>query len=560
MRTPVVLTILGFAFWGTVSFSLAESAEESCSGCHDLAKKLETSAHAGLGCTSCHAKHEVYPHPTGVPKPDCAQCHSDVAAEHARSAHGRAVRSGNAAAPTCSVCHGGAHEVKDTKAAEFHQGIPETCGLCHTEITEQFRTSVHGQAVAKGVAASPVCTNCHGEHSILSPKSQASPVNPGHIRETCAQCHGNVQLSRRFGLPADRIISFDASFHGLAAKSGSQSVANCASCHGVHNILPSSDPRSSVHPKNLPATCGHCHPGAGTRFALGSIHQSEGRAEPPAVTWVRYVYGVLIPLLVGFMFLHNLGDWLRKLALRRFRRPPASSATAQPELRMYGFERIQHALLALSFIVLAWTGFALKYPDQWWARPLVLWERYWPVRGSIHRIASAVFLMVAAMHLVSLMVSRRLRLHWQTLWPRRNDLPETLGGFLYNLGLLRHKPKISPHSYIEKMEYWAVVWGGVVMALTGLMLWANNVTLAWLPKSAIDFATAVHFYEAVLATLAIFVWHFYTVIFDPDVYPLETAFLTGVSVKLHPPEQPPSRPDETATLGQESNDHASAEP
>jgi len=70
----------------------------------------------------------------------------------------------------------------------------------------------------------------------------------------------------------------------------------------------------------------------------------------------------------------------------------------------------------------------------------------------------------------------------------------------------------------------------------------------------------VHFYEAVLATLAIFVWHFYTVIFDPDVYPLETAFLTGVSVKLHPPEQPPSRPDETATLGQESNDHASAEP
>jgi cytochrome b subunit of formate dehydrogenase len=168
--------------------------------------------------------------------------------------------------------------------------------------------------------------------------------------------------------------------------------------------------------------------------------------------------------------------------------------------------------------------------------------------------------MVAAMHLVSLMVSRRLRLHWQTLWPRRNDLPETLGGFLYNLGLLRHKPKISPYSYIEKMEYWAVVWGGVVMALTGLMLWANNVTLAWLPKSAIDFATAVHFYEAVLATLAIFVWHFYTVIFDPDVYPLETAFLTGVSVKLHPPEQPPSRPDETATLGQESNDHASAEP
>jgi hypothetical protein len=110
------------------------------------------------------------------------------------------------------------------------------------------------------------------------------------------------------------------------------------------------------------------------------------------------------------------------------------------------------------------------------------------------------------------------------------------------------------------MEYWAVVWGGVVMALTGLMLWANNVTLTWLPKSALDFATAVHFYEAVLATLAIVVWHFYTVIFDPDVYPLETAFLTGVSVKPHPSEGPEPGSGGTARLSEESSDHASAEP
>jgi hypothetical protein len=69
------------------------------------------------------------------------------------------------------------------------------------------------------------------------------------------------------------------------------------------------------------------------------------------------------------------------------------------------------------------------------------------------------------------------------------------------------------------------------MGVTGVMLWANNLTLRFLPKVALDLATTVHFYEAVLATLAIFVWHFYSVIFDPDVYPLETAFLTGVSVK-----------------------------
>ena len=84
---------------------------------------------------------------------------------------------------------------------------------------------------------------------------------------------------------------------------------------------------------------------------------------------------------------------------------------------------------------------------------------------------------------------------------------------------------------MEKAEYWAVVWGAIVMAAAGIMLWANNLMLALFPKAWLDVATSVHFYEAVLATLAIVVWHFYSVIFDPDVYPLDTALLTGVSVK-----------------------------
>src|SRR5262249_16719070 len=92
----------------------------------------------------------------------------------------------------------------------------------------------------------------------------------------------------------------------------------------------------------------------------------------------------------------------------------------------------------------------------------------------------------------------------------------------------------SPHSYIEKAEYWAVVWGAIVMALTGLMLWATNFMLARLPKQWTDVITAVHFYEAVLATLAIAVWHFYSVIFDPDVYPMDTAWLKGFSVRRRP--------------------------
>jgi cytochrome b subunit of formate dehydrogenase len=106
-----------------------------------------------------------------------------------------------------------------------------------------------------------------------------------------------------------------------------------------------------------------------------------------------------------------------------------------------------------------------------------------------------------------------------------------VGTFGYNLGLRKKRATPSEHSYVEKAEYWAVVWGAMVMILTGVMLWASDFAMAWLPKSLLDVATGVHFYEAVLATLAILAWHFYSVIFDPDVYPLDTAALTGFSAR-----------------------------
>jgi len=527
-----------------MSFALAGMAaaagppgDDLCASCHDVNTKVSHSAHANVGCATCHVKHDEYPHPA-VPKPKCSQCHEQIAAEHARSVHGQAIAKGNAGAPDCEVCHGTAHELKKATSAEFRKSVIDTCGMCHADVAEKFSASVHGKAVLAGVTAAPVCTSCHGEHSILSPKSQASTVNARHIRDTCGQCHGNVRLARRFGLPADRVISFDASFHGLASKSGSQSVANCASCHGFHDILPSKDPRSKTNAANLPATCGQCHPGAGQRFALGPIHQAEGSVnEPPSVRWVRFAYSILIPLIIGFMLLHNGGDFIRKLAARRFAPPKRKPVRTAPKMiRMYPFERVEHALMASSFLTLVWTGFALKFPGQWWAWPLVAWEGRFPVRGTVHRAAAAVFLVVAGMHLGSLIWNRRLRDHWKELWPARRDVGDVVLNTLYNLGLTRRKPRLASHSYIEKMEYWAVIWGGVVMALTGFVLWFNNWSLAWLPLWVIEASTAVHFYEAVLATAAIVVWHFYGVIFDPDVYPLETAFLTGVSVKQHEEE------------------------
>src|ERR1035437_8770499 len=523
---------------GAASANLLAAANASggaCSTCHDQGQKLEKSAHAGLPCDTCHESHEKYPHPAGIAKPVCATCHRDQAGDYALGGHGQARKNGNEGAPDCALCHGSAHELLAPRSQAFRAAVPDTCGMCHSDVAEQYRASVHGQALARGVTQAPLCTDCHGEHRILKHTNEASPVNAAHIRDTCGSCHGDVRLTRKFGLPSDRLVSFDSSYHGLAAKAGSQTVANCASCHGVHNILPSSDPKSTINARNLPKTCGQCHPGAGARFAISQVHVTEGpaepaalrwgrqfywlggaraprgggSAEPAALRWVRQFYWLVIPVTIGLMLLHNGGDWVRKLIDRRFsvRRDNLGDRdfSEHGELRMLQFERVQHAVLAISFLTLVWTGFALKYQGHWWARPLLLMEGMHSMRSLIPRIAAGVFMAVTLTHLVSLIVSRKLREHWKEMLPATNDPREALSNFAYNLGRGSEPPGRSSHSYVEKAEYWAVVWGAVVMIATGLLLWADNLVLKLLPKSWLDVATSVHFYEAVLATLAIVV-------------------------------------------------------
>ncbi len=83
-------------------------------------------------------------------------------------------------------------------------------------------------------------------------------------------------------------------------------------------------------------------------------------------------------------------------------------------------------------------------------------------------------------------------------------------------------------NYVEKAEYWALVWGSVVMSVTGILLWFANESLRWMPKWALDLATLVHYYEAWLAFIAILVWHLYQNVLNPDVYPMNWGWVTGM--------------------------------
>jgi cytochrome b subunit of formate dehydrogenase len=183
--------------------------------------------------------------------------------------------------------------------------------------------------------------------------------------------------------------------------------------------------------------------------------------------------------------------------------------------------------------VLVITGFALKFPDSWWAAPILRWEGQFAFRGTVHRIAGVALISALLYHLLHFSVSRRDRIILRYLRPAIQDLRDLIGMVRYNLGLGSERPQFGKFSYAEKIEYWAFAWGALVMASTGFLLWFNNFTLRNFPKWVSDAATAIHYYEAILAAISILVWHFYLVIFDPDVYPMDRAWLSGKTSADH---------------------------
>jgi cytochrome b subunit of formate dehydrogenase len=320
-------------------------------------------------------------------------------------------------------------------------------------------------------------------------------------------------------------------------------VANCASCHGVHDIRPSSDSTSRIHPKNLAATCGACHPGAGVNFTRGSVHIIPTSGEDDVLYLISTGYIVLILAVVGGMVLHNVLDFFRKSRRKLMQRRgllPHPQPRHRLYLRMSLNERFQHATLLLSFLTLVITGFALRFPDAWWVAPVRNLSPYmFDLRSVVHRVAGVVLVAVSLFHVYYVMVVPRGRQLMRDLLPVRQDITDAIGVLRYNLGLSPEKPPLGRFSYIEKSEYWALVWGTVVMGVTGVILWFDNTFINLLTKLGWDIARTVHYYEAWLATLAIVAWHFYFVIFNPDSYPINLAFWKGTLTEEEMEEEHP---------------------
>jgi len=198
-------------------------------------------------------------------------------------------------------------------------------------------------------------------------------------------------------------------------------------------------------------------------------------------------------------------------------------------LRMTLNERFQHVNLFINFTLLVITGFALKYPEAFWVTPITDAPLGMTFRGFLHRLCGVAILTLSGYHLLYCAFTERGRGIIKDMIPGLKDAKDIWETLKNNFFINRpaKEIKMGRFNFREKSEYLGLIWGTIVMTVTGFILWFKTEWLMYFPMWTYDVARAIHFYEAILATLTIIVWHFYSVVFNPDIYPMSWAWITG---------------------------------
>jgi len=205
--------------------------------------------------------------------------------------------------------------------------------------------------------------------------------------------------------------------------------------------------------------------------------------------------------------------------------------------KRFTFEtRIQHILLFTTFITLVITGFCLTYADTWWAQSIVNFLGGWEMRSQIHHIAGMIMVCIGIYHFFCYFLFKgRMR----DMIPQFKDFEDFWDYIKYNLGAGEF-PKYDRFYWKQKFDYWGAFWGIALMGITGLIMMFPFIAMKIMPYAWYEIASSMHYYEAILATMAIFIWHFYNVHLNSE-FPFQTSFLTGkineeMMVREHPLE------------------------
>jgi cytochrome b subunit of formate dehydrogenase/nitrate/TMAO reductase-like tetraheme cytochrome c subunit len=143
----------------------------------------------------------------------------------------------------------------------------------HREAHAANDRGAHGAAIRAGRRGAS-CLDCHSSNgawdTVFHSSDPRSTVNRVNVSETCGKCHDQP------------LGSFHDSIHGLGQRRGVNVAATCSDCHGAHEALPATDPRSLLSKANTPATCAKCHQSALTDFQTSSHFAALARGDQKA--------------------------------------------------------------------------------------------------------------------------------------------------------------------------------------------------------------------------------------------------------------------------------------
>ncbi len=288
------------------------------------AAALEGSVHAKLACFDCHFGFSGTQHPKRnfssprdfsiAQSEACRRCHFDKYTKTLESIHYSLLSHGDLRAPVCTDCHG-SHTVFQARQDKLKSS--RRCGNCHQEIFGTYSKSVHGTAlVQENNFDVPICADCHTAHTIQSPHSQDYRDK---VPEMCGKCHGDATLMKKYGLYAGVVNSYLQDFHGVtlsfyrsqtdaaAANSSRKSIATCVDCHGVHDITKTSGPSTNLVKARLVKRCQKCHPNATEKFPEAWLsHYEPSLKNAPLVFIINLTYKIFIPFMLIGLILQIL--------------------------------------------------------------------------------------------------------------------------------------------------------------------------------------------------------------------------------------------------------------
>jgi len=516
-------------------------------------KLFSQGPHARVSCKGCHADIDKIPHDGAKPVDCLRSCHIEEPTREIIFTH----------AKVSEHLEGSVHSLNAADGTpRMHADDFPKCKDCHD--IPLFRPVSLFKTVRAGVSERAIsrCVVCHSDehftryfYSHVTTRMHKAR-DPREVVAMCSSCHADAALAKRHGLP-DVVSSYLETYHGKAVLFGSTLAPDCLDCHSskgnIHGMLAATDPRSSVHADNRPATCStqDCHSTAGPALASFDVHATRNIATHKLEFCVALFFVIMtLAIVLPIMTLNVLG-LIRELLpshaaeeeIDRLTELAEMKAAAEGGLKRFTLgHRLQHIFLVTVFVVLCLTGLPMKFPEASWSPPI--YQLFGGIRGApiVHRVAGILLVIGFIYHVGSILLSvtrslarenKLTLMNWikavlaLPMIPKPQDAKNIVMQVKYVFFLSPKRPNCGRFSWKEKLEYLGLFWGITLIAITGFLLWAESLSSHVIPGWVLNICYLAHTYESFLAMAHITLIHIPGVIGRPGMSPLSSMVVNG---------------------------------